>query len=122
MSWDAIGAIGQAISAVAVVVTLAFLVVQLRQLAAQTQQNSHAIRFATYSAQANQLSGWQHATALDADLSRILMEAAKATQYGTPALRGWWQREREAGAYIPEFIAAIDAHEPAIRGEYLLKR
>jgi hypothetical protein len=41
MNWDAIGAIGETVGALAVILTLAYLAVQIRQNALATQTASH---------------------------------------------------------------------------------
>ena len=174
MNWDAIGAIGDFVGGAAVVVTLVFLVVQLRQLSAQTRQQTLAIKFSSYSAHAASLSGWQHGTALNGELSRIIRDGGLARAYrddsldelgwfryaiavraifsmhqnlhlqheqglidsafwhynlnwlkqlvsATPALSGWWEAEKAAGAYLPAFVAAVESVETFSPGEYLYR-
>ena len=93
MSWDALAAIAQSVGAVTVVVMLVFLLVQLRQLAAQTQQNARALKFSTYGERAAQLSGWLQQTALDQELSRIIHAAGRAREYGDESMEAVaWMR------------------------------
>ena len=44
MNWDAIGAVGEVIGALAVVATLFYLVIQVRQSRQATEANTRAIR------------------------------------------------------------------------------
>jgi hypothetical protein len=66
MSWDAVGAIAELVGAVAVVITLAFLTVQLRQ---NTLSTRAAITQSVMSAAAEYLER----VASDADLSQVWM-------------------------------------------------
>jgi hypothetical protein len=93
MNWEAIGAIGEILGAAAVVVTLVFLVIQLRHLAEQTRQNTLAIKFGSYSAHAETLANWQHGTAKDEGLSEIMYKCQRAEAYNDPSIppEDWWR-------------------------------
>jgi hypothetical protein len=174
MNWDAIGAVGAFVGGAAVVVTLVILLVQLRQLSEQTRQHTLAIKFSSYNAHAASLSSWLHATAMNAELSKILLGGHSAAAYGDesldelgwhryalalraifimhqnlheqherglidaafwnyalnwlkqlvsgiPALKGWWEREKAAGAYLPAFVEAVESIETYSPGEYLYR-
>lgn len=64
MNWDAIGAIAELIGSLAVVITVAFLVVQVRY-------NSSAVRNATLQNQTNAMGTWTLAIAQDSELYDI---------------------------------------------------
>ena len=48
MNWEAIGAIGESIGAAAVVISLVYLAVQIRQSSAQTRLNTKAMHARAY--------------------------------------------------------------------------
>jgi len=64
MNWDAIGAVGQWVGAIAVVLTLGYLVRQIRDSNVQ-------MRRAELNAAQAQFSQWRQALMRDADLARI---------------------------------------------------
>lgn len=61
MNWDAIGAIAEVLGSLAVVITIAFLAIQLRY-------NSSAVRNATLQGQSASMANWALALAQDAEL------------------------------------------------------
>jgi len=46
MNWDAVGAIGEVVGAAAVVITLVYLAIQIRQNTKQIEENTYAVRAA----------------------------------------------------------------------------
>ena len=70
MNWEAIGAVGEAVGAIAVVVTLAYLAMQIRQ-------NTGATRAASHHAVIEALNQGNLAQARDAELARIWVSGLK---------------------------------------------
>jgi len=69
MNWEALGAIGEIVGAVAVVVTLAYLAVQIRQ-------NTRVFRSSTEQAQADAHTRCLSLVAQDSDLARLYLRGA----------------------------------------------
>ena len=78
MNWDAIGAVGEWIGAIGVVVTLAYLVRQIRD------SNVHARR-AEMNASHAQFSQWRQALMGDAELARLWTEGLLHPETLAPA-------------------------------------
>ena len=70
MNWEAIGAVGEAVGAIAVVVTLAYLAMQIRQ-------NTGATRAASHHAVIEALNQGNLAQAQDAELAQIWVSGLK---------------------------------------------
>ena len=70
MNWEAIGAVGEAVGAIAVVVTLAYLAMQIRQ-------NTDATRAASHHAVIEALNQGNLAQARDAELAQIWVSGLK---------------------------------------------
>jgi hypothetical protein len=70
MNWEAIGAVGEAVGAIAVVVTLAYLAMQIRQ-------NTGATRAASHHAVIEALNQGNLAQARDAELAQIWVSGLK---------------------------------------------
>ena len=68
MNWEAVGAIGEILGALAVVVTLAYLVAQLRQ-------NTRALKSSTFQAINAEMSRTTEVIATDPDLSTLFLKA-----------------------------------------------
>jgi hypothetical protein len=66
MSWDAIGAIGESVGAAAVLITLVFLIVQLRQ-------NTQAIQAETMRETFNQGTAWMYQLIRDPELAKLYL-------------------------------------------------
>jgi hypothetical protein len=77
MNWDAIGAIADAVGAAAVIVTLAYLAVQIRQ---NTQMNASALRQSFYDYTARQML---HGTD-SAEFSNLLAKASMTNEPLSP--------------------------------------
>ena len=60
MNWEAIGAIAEVLGAVAVLVTLVYLAVQIRQNTRQIGASSSALRLASRDATQQAFSRWRH--------------------------------------------------------------
>ena len=74
MNWDAAGAIGEIIGAVAVVATLAFLALQIRQ-GHRMQRDSNALaRSAAVNNVYDQFAGFRRVVAADPDVTRGWVE------------------------------------------------
>lgn len=67
MNWEAIGAIGETLSAGGVIVTLLYLTVQLRQ-------NTQAMKSATFQSINEGMTGIGQMFATDAELPRVLLQ------------------------------------------------
>ena len=80
MSWDAIGAISEAIAAGAVIITLAYLAIQIRQ---NTRMNASALRQSFYDYTARQML---HGTD-SAQFSALLAKAGMTNEALTPGER-----------------------------------
>ena len=77
MSWDAIGALAELTAAVGVILSLAYLAVQIRQNTRQTENSARAARGAAYQ---DALSNYQShliPIALDAELTDIFLRGMK---------------------------------------------
>jgi hypothetical protein len=77
MNWDAIGAVGEWVGAIAVVVTLAYLVRQIRD------SNTH-MRRSEMNASHAQFSQWRQALMGDAELARLWTEGMQYPEKLTP--------------------------------------
>lgn len=75
MNWDAIGAIGEVVGAIAVVVTLLILVVQVRQNNRGLEEANRLNRAATIDRHADSVSRWRGRIMENPDLSRIWLAA-----------------------------------------------
>ncbi len=71
MNWEALDAIGEIVGAVGVIITLAYLAVQIRQNTAMTQSSIEV-------ESSKQLTSFAEAVALDRDLRRIWDEVASS--------------------------------------------
>ena len=80
MNWDAIGAISEAVGAAAVIITLAYLAVQIRQ---NTQMNASALRQSFYDYTARQML---HGTD-SAEFSELLAKAGMTDETLSPGER-----------------------------------
>ena len=69
MNWDAIGAVGEIIGAIAVVATLFYISIQIRTNNALASAESRDKTF-------TQFSQWRHQIASDADLARVWREGS----------------------------------------------
>lgn len=78
MNWDAIGAIGEIIGAVAVVITLFFLVIQLRQSTRAMEESNRLERVAAMDRHAESVSYWRGAIAGNRELAEIWLKAIKS--------------------------------------------
>jgi hypothetical protein len=77
MNWDAIGAVGEWVGAIAVVATLAYLVRQVRD-------NNMHMRRAEMNAAHAQFSQWRQALMGDAELARLWTEGMQHPEKLTP--------------------------------------
>jgi hypothetical protein len=68
MNWEALGAIGEIVGAVAVVVTIAYLAVQIRQ-------NTRAVKSSVFSELQSEVRQQAFSLANDEDLARIWRQA-----------------------------------------------
>lgn len=80
MNWDAVGAIGEVVGAVAVIITLAYLAVQVRQ---NTRMNASAVRQGFYDYTARQML---HGTD-SAEFSELLAKAGTTSETLSPGQR-----------------------------------
>ena len=78
MNWDAIGAIGEIIGAIAVIATLLFLAIQIRQ-GSQSQREANVIaRSEAVDRVFEQFTGFRRLLASDADVTRIWLAGCAA--------------------------------------------
>ncbi len=95
MNWEAIGAIGELLGAVAVVLTLAYLAVQVRQNSENLNQNTRAVIAATEVAGGEQVLQGQLPVAENAELAEILLAGSEDYHALDPVRRlqfsSYWQ-------------------------------
>lgn len=73
MNWDAIGAIGEVVGAVAVVVTLFYLTIQLRQNTAQVKHSGVATEIASYQDLIGRINDLNAIRISDPDLTDLIL-------------------------------------------------
>jgi hypothetical protein len=71
MNWEALGAIGEIVGAVAVVVTLGYLAVQIRQNTRNIQSNTQALRLAAYDSFVTNASDLRRSIIENEEVARI---------------------------------------------------
>jgi hypothetical protein len=74
MNWDAIGAIGDMVGAAAVVITLAFLTIQIRQSQKAQQEGNAIARAAAWDKVYEHYKGHRRLIASDPEVARIWLE------------------------------------------------
>lgn len=77
MNWDAIGAIGELIGALAVVVTLGFLALQVRRSTRATNESNRLERASAIDRHADSVSRWRGRLMENEALARIWLAATK---------------------------------------------
>ena len=77
MNWEAIGAVGEIVGAIAVVATLIYLAIQMRQ-------NTTAIQLSTAHSVTEELQEMFSLLASDQSLSEIIVQAAQGTDLSAP--------------------------------------
>ena len=80
MNWEAIGAIGEIIGAFAVVVTLFFLAMQLRQNAKSVDESNRLQRAAAIDRHNDTISRWRGRLMTNSELAEIWMKARAGEQ------------------------------------------
>ena len=75
MNWEAIGAVGELIGAMAVVITLVFLGLQVRQSIRTMAESNRLERAAAIDRQADSISRWRGRLMENADLATIWLAA-----------------------------------------------
>lgn len=75
MNWDALGAIGEIIGAIAVVITLVFLAIQVRYSTRSMDESNRLQRAAAIDRHADSVSRWRGRVAENEDLARIWFAA-----------------------------------------------
>ena len=76
MNWDAIGAVGEVLGAVAVVVSLVYLAFQIRQNTRQIDENTKAAQAAAFDSSIGHTFKARQAIAENADVARIYLEGS----------------------------------------------
>lgn len=105
MNWDAIGAVGEVVGAVAVVATLLYLSVQ-------TRQNTKAVRHAMTRGVAEDANAWRYKIVENPEISELLRGGLRDADALSPndkyrfrmlmdALVFHWQHAFEAGEPVP---------------------
>ena len=108
MNWDAIGAISEAVGAAAVIITLAYLAVQIRQ---NTQMNASSLRQGFYDYTARQML---HGTD-SAEFSELLAKAGMTDEALSPGER--LQISRMFHAVFVGYQGAYFQHKQGALGE-----
>ena len=108
MNWDAIGAVAEIVGAAAVVVTLAYLAIQIRQ---STQMNASALRQSFYDYTARQML---HGTD-SAEFSELLAKAGTTDEPLTPGER--MQISRMFHAVFVGYQGAYFQHKQGALGQ-----
>ena len=111
MNWEAIGAIGEVVGAIAVVATLAYLAVQLRQ-------NTQSSRNASWQAIIGMLVDLDVTEATDPQLSSFIQKAEDAPESLTD--EQYWKFKRIAQARLGALEYAFLASRSGTIDEYLL--
>jgi hypothetical protein len=75
MNWDAISAVGEVVGAIAVVVTLLYLALQVRMSRAATEENTKATRAASAALSQDSLANFNELIATNPDLSKLITGA-----------------------------------------------
>ena len=98
MNWDAIGAIGEILGAIGVIVTLGYLAVQIRQ----NTRSSRVSAFLLYQ------TAYFHAqrSEIEPHLWRSL-ESTLGELFGRPGLDSWWDANQNR--LSPEFVHYVEA-------------
>lgn len=105
MNWDAMGAVGEVIGAIAVVATLIYLSVQ-------TRQNTKAVEHATARGVAEDANAWRYRIVENAEVSELLRGGLREPDSLSPndkyrfrmlmdALVFHWQHAFDAGSPVP---------------------
>jgi len=86
MSLNDLANMGQVIGAIAVVISLIYVALQIRQ-------NTNAVRSATAQSVHEHFASWYHLIAADAELSRIVADGLRDYQYlfGAPGGKVFWK-------------------------------
>jgi len=106
MSWEAIGAIGEVVGAIAVVITLLYLAVQ-------TRQNTRAVQHATTRGVMEDANAWRFRIVEDPELSELFRTGLRDPESLSPndryrfrmfldALVFHWQHAITSGESIPD--------------------
>ena len=94
MNWEAIGAIGEILGAIAVLVTLVYL-------AAQIRQNSRFVKAATYHSTSRARNEFNFAVAMTPELSALLVRARDDSTSLVVSFPGGQSRSRRLGSLHP---------------------
>jgi len=128
MNWEAIGAIGEIIGAGGVIVTLAYLAVQIRQNSLQLARSVEATRVAADDAVVRGFDIWRHMVAVDGELSSIYVRGMQDLASLSPAERhrfnhvlasfGWtawqmWRAQSLMGTPNTELFRDLFCHRGA---------
>ena len=80
MNWDALGAIGEIIGAIAVVITLGFLAIQIRYSTRSMDESNRLQRATAIDRHADSVNRWRGSLSENEDLARIwLAEIRRAS-------------------------------------------
>ena len=71
MNWEAIGAVGEILGAIGVIVSLFYVAYQVGQNTKQTDQNTTALKLSAYDSIVNQVNLWRLTVATDENASDI---------------------------------------------------
>jgi hypothetical protein len=82
MSWQDLGAIGDLVGGLAVVVSLVYVAYQIRQNSAQIEHNSRQLEAATYQQASDAFSRWQTLLAQDAELADLWRRGLAGEELG----------------------------------------
>lgn len=87
MNWEAIGAVGEIVGALGVIVTLAYLAVQIHQNSHQLERSIEATRVAAEDAVSRGFDRWREMVAVNPELSDIYLRGLSDLASLTPAER-----------------------------------
>lgn len=136
MNWDAIGAVGEILGAVGVIITLAYLAVQVRQNSIQLERGIEATRIAADDAVARGFDGWRELLISDESVSSIYLRGMEDVDtldasgrlrfnllLSTFTWTAWqlWRAESHVGASNAEVLRHLLRH-PGGRRWYLENR
>ena len=77
MNWEAIGAVGEVVGAVAVLVTLLYLAMQIRQNTDHLAQSSEALILSRRDSVTASFSRWRHLLGADAEMTEIWVRGSE---------------------------------------------
>jgi len=81
MSWQELGALGEAVGGIGVILSLIYVAYQIRQSSHQIEQNSRHIEASAYASTNQVFTDWQSMLAENEDLARIWLRAHRGEEF-----------------------------------------